>query len=810
MRQLVIDNGPASPFQQILAWLAKEGDYFTAASVALDLLQDGDTLFHLWKNAEMVDEQEEQSKLDGLLDGIIPIQLVVENHDSSHNDTSHTSIDVVHLADMTVGCLIKGGVSMAETLRLFLRENQFYDPARACLMLAATTARILGDAIVVVVEEVVATTPWNGIDDLLWPVECMLQIGLARDYLDTVLMLLNVTIPDELRNRRRQEEHEDQNIPMFGLEMTKTLIIMIVSCDVLAIDILLDLVDETSHVAYWKSLSDETKLELSLIQVGSFYPMIQNPEIRAWVRDVLNLCLKQITYLPTVWLQKLAIACLTNAGCDLTDFEMDQDPVTTLDSTSVSMVARTGSVPTFSASRLTDKGKSPIWDDGNDDDGLEALKMEIVETRNALIPTSEGPSLDFDLLIPCLLQLQARQVHWWVSDPALMMENRHVPNTQTLLDAACYLAGRCQAQPNLTVMKKAVNVGTIVTPTRRAATDEEDDDDDDACYDEKPFLFADFDSSTAMKQCFLTGNVSAGANLIGGRNGFILQVCQVLYENIGNVLSIGDAERLILEDQYFDGHLIESLWQEKEEEEMSSSSAPFQLRHAHRKLLLLLDEHVLSVKTFGEFETVHIRGRVEPVFAARSVFRAWLLLGLRDIKTSSKWLSQWLARRLEIGPSSYKSTPTKEYHETAQDPLLLTTTSSSDTIPVHHHHHYHHRHHQKSSISSSSSSFKGVSGSRHRLACAAIARALIWPPSNQYQSIGAVTAAARNDTTNTITTTTITFESGGGNSDAAIPLALVMEMELKFLIEICEACVGLVESVPPQAVEEMKILTDIP
>ena len=36
LRQIVVENGPASPFQQVLSWLSNREDYFTAASVALD------------------------------------------------------------------------------------------------------------------------------------------------------------------------------------------------------------------------------------------------------------------------------------------------------------------------------------------------------------------------------------------------------------------------------------------------------------------------------------------------------------------------------------------------------------------------------------------------------------------------------------------------------------------------------------------------------------------------------------------------------------------------------------------------------
>lgn len=702
LRQLVVKNGPESPFEQVLAWLAKGGDYFTAASIALDLLQDGDTLLHLWRNAEMVDEEVEETKLDGLLDGIAPIQLVDEQNTTNRS----SSVYVVHLADMTVGCLIKGGAPMAETLRLFLKENRYYDPARACLMLAATTARLLGEKLI------------GGGDmdvDVLWPVDCLLQIGRARDYLDTVLLLLNVTIPDELRCR---PESIDQQ--QLYLHITLKLVAMIVSYDLSAIDLLLELKDEESHVGYWKSLSNGTQMELSLIEVDSSFPMIQNPEVRAWVREGLNLCLKNENDLSSAWIQRLTTACLVNAGCELSDFQMELEPTHKQTSFDSLEGANTGTA-------LSRAGRGESLNIEDDDERLMTLKMKMIETRNALVASSDGYSLDFDLLIPCLLILESRNAPWLNSKQSVS-ENVKYVSTQTLLDAACYLAGR---RPN---------APAVITTAKK---------EDHA--DDKPFLFAEFDSSTAMKQCYLAGNVSAGAYLIGGKNGFVLHLCQMLYENMG--VSISDGERLILNDN-LDLRLIDSA-----KVELSS----FELTDTHRRLLLLLDEHVLSVKTFGEFETIHIRGRVEPVFAARSVFRAWLSLSYGDKRASSNWLCQWLSRRLEIG----------EFAVGAESQSRLGSDRAKQTAP------------------SMSSSTDGGSASwpRHRLACAAIARSLIW---------SSVSGEADTDD----------YDGGGsgsGNSTSgdasSLLLANVMEMEKKFLIEVCEACVGLVESVPPRAVQ---------
>ena len=39
-------------------------------------------------------------------------------------------------------------------------------------------------------------------EDLVWLVQCLLRVGVARDSLKDTLMLLNAIVPDELRNRR--------------------------------------------------------------------------------------------------------------------------------------------------------------------------------------------------------------------------------------------------------------------------------------------------------------------------------------------------------------------------------------------------------------------------------------------------------------------------------------------------------------------------------------------------------------------------------------------------------------------------------
>jgi hypothetical protein len=569
LRHLTVYNGPATPFQQVLSWLCNRRDYFTAASIALDLLNDPESLYHLWKHAEKIDEEDEQNKLDGLLDGIIPIKTV----ETDEQKEQPADPILVQLADMTVGCLTKGGLAMSKTLKKFLQNDNNYDPARACLMLAATTARSVSDdpsSVKDTMGEKVDAS--ENIDNVLWPVQCLLQIGVSRDYLSTCLVMLNVTIPDELRRRPR---HGTMKMSTPSMELTKSLITLILTCDNPdAIDLLLGLVDDKSRGRFWPSLDHETRLELSLIGINERYSLLKELEVRSWVREELRNVLKDSTTentIPTDWLRELAAACLHNAGCDLPDFVLDPSNTSVLSESSA----------------VTD-----------DNDGLEQHKIEIVETRSALM-FGGGSGLDFDLLIPCLLLLQNRRAVW-------RGDGEYV-STQSLLDATCYLAGR-----------------------------------DTKDHEQEPL----FDGPTVMRQCALAGNVRAAANLIGGTNGFVLRCCGILMVEIQ--VSMEDAEHFVLEDRM-------SLDIVEKSERFQSYE--FELTDSHRELLWMLDEHVLSIRTFGEFETTHLRGRVDPVFCSRSIFRAWLCLTYSVREYGSAWLVQWLRGRLGIRDAALGEPP---------------------------------------------------------------------------------------------------------------------------------------------------------
>lgn len=94
----------------MLGWLCQQRDYYTAASVALSLLDDAEAVYELCGIPRSLEESMYHHK--GLIDGIKPLF-----RDSALGVVSET---LVSLADMAVACLIKGGSCMSTTLEGFL------------------------------------------------------------------------------------------------------------------------------------------------------------------------------------------------------------------------------------------------------------------------------------------------------------------------------------------------------------------------------------------------------------------------------------------------------------------------------------------------------------------------------------------------------------------------------------------------------------------------------------------------------------------------------------------------------------------
>ena len=623
LRRVMIEHGPAAPFQRVLAWLSMQNDYFTAASIALNLLQDIESLRHLWLDFRKMENDEPFSQLDGLLDGILPI------------GTDRYDAILTQLADMTVACLAKGGYSMSSTLEQFLSRNTIYDPSRASLMLVASATGALSDD---VAHAASVMGPGYARDEnhmicTLWPVRCLLKLGVARHRLGTVLLLLNTAIPDELRRRNRVGSRA---VTQSSLDLCKSIVTLIVETSSDSAEILLDLVDERSRQRYWESLDHETRLELSVIGISESYPLLRDHEIRSWTLAELQKCVESedlasaanvYDKTPTVWLRAITLGCLQNAGCDMK-----------------SMLQ-----PTM------DRAAGDVIDRG----GFYEYREKVKISRQASTPTvnTRRSGLDFDIIIPALLVLDRRNETWHTEAQS---------DTRVILNAVCYQAGRGKNDESLFVMN----------------------------------------SSVLMRQCFRLGNVEAGANLIGGKNGFILQICDTLNEELA--LGMDDAERYALGESFTvpGQHSI-------------TLNDTFPIRDCHRRLLLLLDEHVLRIRKYGEFTAS--RGTIDPVFAATLFFRTWWAITRPMLSAATKWLTEWLRQQLNL------------------------------------------------------SIFEKSVISPHRLACAALIQALIWPQGND--------------------------SSTSGETVDTIPLANKLEMDGIFLLQMAQSCCGMVEALPAHILE---------
>ena len=620
VRRLYSDNGMATPFHQILSWLSNNKDYFTAASVALDLLRDGGTLLHLWRSFERIDEDGERTKLEGLLDGIVPL---IKSAPITETIGPLAQATVTQLADMTVGCLTRGGFSMSSTLEYFLKHDQHYDSSRTCLILAAIAAQAVSDdegtMVSLMGQNYEAPEDQDELlHDILWPLRCLLQVGSSRNNLASALALLNAAVPDELR---RKKEHKQVD----AMALCHALVRLIVGASSEATGMLLDLVDEHQQTRFWHSLDHETQLELALVLIDEKQPLLRQPEIRLWAVEHLGGYLqdtdaRDIDDVPTDWLKRLCAACLSNAQCDV-------------------------------GALLHGQGR--IAEKVYGDDGVKEHVRELTLARDALVAGRDSGGVDFNLLIPALLILQLKEVPW--------DDNSWVP-TQSILNAACDMAGR----------------KTAVEP-----------------------MFS-FDGNTLMKQCFLAENICAGANLIGGKNGLIVECCSILIECCG--MTMDYAESFLL----CDSMKLETDFLESSESEKVADD--FELSYGHRHVLWLLEEHVLDVRTYGEFDAA--RGKVDPVFAARVCLRTWFSLTKLQLPSASAWLAAWLRRQLEMG----------------------------DTIV-----------------------------STKRLACATLARVLLW----------------------------------SAGLDEGNVLAEQMHLESRFLVQLSQGCWSLTESVPPSIADEL-------
>ena len=398
LRTNVVTNPMTTPFTKVLSWLCQQSDYVTAAGVALSLLNDVEAVYELRGIPQ--EKCKDSIAHQGLLDGI---QGLADGDVCVYRS----------LADMTVGCLIKGGVSMASTLEGFLSRNTLYDSTRASLMLVGTIASVISSEYP---HNTQGEENNNNIVDrlssierpsdfVLWPIKCLLKMAVARNRLSSVLLLLNSTIPNELR-WRQPKTRGLSTVPRPSLGVFLAAVEIILESSIEATRLFLNLYDEETGYTYWNSIKDDTRLVLCLFSVHGKHVLLQQPEVRAWILERLNDVIETPNgkvynddYLPDKWLCEIVSGVFYNAECEIC----------------------------LGLDVMKKSSLHPLNEDS------ECYRHEMISLQHVLISQEGSGGLDFDILIPCLLLLSNKSKEW---------RDGTSTSTQLLLNTVCDLAGR--------------------------------------------------------------------------------------------------------------------------------------------------------------------------------------------------------------------------------------------------------------------------------------------------------------------------------------------------------------------------------
>ena len=580
-----------------MSWLCQRRDYYTAASIALSLLDDAESVYELCRIPKT--PEEELSHHKGLLDGIQSLTI-----DNSHGNKSET---LTYLADMTVACLIKGAVSnvlegfllrvrefygcrilhafppkYAHSLSHSILQNTLYSASHACIMLVGTAVSAVSrepapnlqlskfENIV----DMISNVEIPG-DEVIWPVRCLIKMAVVRKCLPTAIMMLNATIPNELRWRAPKSRGLSP-FPRPSVGLFLALVGIILESTEEATRCLLNMTDEDSGLRYWFSINDDTRLALSLLQIHGKHVFLLEPEVRAWALDRLKEeieCPTDFTYtykgplLSNRWLREVVSGAFRNADCEI-------------------------------AIQLPKSMPKPAHDEA------VCYREDMVRVQDLLVPRKLGTGLDYDLVILALLILTSRRCDCW-------REGEGEISTQTLLNTVCDMAGRKM--------------------------------------DFEPRFI--FDGAAVMRLCALADNMQAAAFLIGGKNGLIIECADLLVSSLE--MSIREAETAL-----FAGSLVELMAAVPPLHEgvaLQLVSSSFMPSESHHHLLWLLQHHVIDVHTYGMFDSGSHAGKITPVIAGIVCFRAWYCLTRpSDLSSSAKWLEKWLRKKLDL--NSGKST----------------------------------------------------------------------------------------------------------------------------------------------------------
>jgi len=233
------------------------------------------------------------------------------------------------------------------------------------------------------------------------------------------------------------------------------------------------------------------------------------------------------------------------------------------------------------------------------DEELSCYRQDLIRIRDVLAPKKYSCDLDYDILIASLLILARRDCDSW-------REGCNIP-VQTLLNTVCDLAGR----------KTGI---------------------------EPKFVF---DASKVMYQCALSDNLQAAAFLVGGKKGMVIECADLLVSALD--MSVDEAERALFTSSLVNlkkavAPLYAGISLKKEE------ASTFRLDLSHKHLLWLLEEHVLNIQKYGEFDSSSSNSqKITPNFVGRVCFRAWFCLTHpKMLDSSAKWLEDWLRKKVDL------------------------------------------------------------------------------------------------------------------------------------------------------------------
>ena len=240
---------------------------------------------------------------------------------------------------------------------------------------------------------------------VIWPVQCLIKMAVVRKCLPSAIMLLNATIPNELRWRAPKSRGLAGSLrPSLGLFLA--LVETILESTNEATRYLLNMTDEDSGLYYWSSISDDTRLALCLLQVHGRHVFLLEPEVRAWALDRLKEEIEaptDFTYtykgplLSNSWLREMVSGVLCNAECNI-------------------VIQAPKSMPKHVNEAV-------------------CYRQDMIRVKEYLVPRNHHNGLDYDLVISGLLILSSRCCDCW-------REGEGDISTQTLLNTVCDMAGR--------------------------------------------------------------------------------------------------------------------------------------------------------------------------------------------------------------------------------------------------------------------------------------------------------------------------------------------------------------------------------